>query len=65
MLNDAYLALLKTWRRLPGEEGGRRADRRHQDGAPFLTRCRHADYEVRIRAMDATRVDIAIVTLTS
>jgi aminocarboxymuconate-semialdehyde decarboxylase len=67
MLNDAYLALLKRHgggyklKKVIGGQSGV-----FKDGAPFMTLMPGMfDYELRIRAMDAARVDIAIVTLTS
>src|SRR5437870_3289321 len=67
MLNEAWLRLLK-------KHGGRYSVKKvrggqtgiHRDGAPFMTLTPGMfDYEARIAAMDAARVDIAIVTLTS
>ena len=67
MLNDAYLALLKKHGggyRVKKVVGGQTGV--IKDGAPFMTLMPGMfDYEVRIRAMDAAGVDIAIVTLTS
>jgi aminocarboxymuconate-semialdehyde decarboxylase len=67
MLNDAYLALLKKHgggykvRKVVGGQTGI-----FKDGAPFMTLMPGMfDYEVRLKAMDAAGVDIAIVTLTS
>ena len=38
----------------------------HSDGAPFMTpQPGHFDYELRIKEMDAARVDMAIVSLTA
>ena len=67
MLNDAYLALLKKHgggykvRKVVGGQTGI-----FKDGAPFMTLMPGMfDYELRLRAMDAAGVDIAVVTLTS
>ena len=67
MLNDAYLALLRKHgggykvRKVAGGQTGI-----VKDGAPFMTLMPGMfDYELRIRAMDEARVDMAIVTLTS
>jgi aminocarboxymuconate-semialdehyde decarboxylase len=67
MLNEGYLKLLKkhggkyTVRKVVGGQTGI-----HRDGAPFMTLTPGMfDYEARIKAMDAARVDMAIVTLTS
>jgi aminocarboxymuconate-semialdehyde decarboxylase len=67
MLNDAFLALLKKHGggyKLKKVVGGQTGI--FKDGAPFMTLMPGMfDYELRIRAMDAAGVDIAIVTLTS
>jgi len=67
MLNDAYLALLRKHgggyrvKKLVGGQTGI-----VKDGAPFMTLMPGMfDYELRLRAMDAAGVDLAIVTLTS
>jgi aminocarboxymuconate-semialdehyde decarboxylase len=67
MLNDAYLALLKKHggsykvNKVAGGQTGIL-----KDGAPFMTLMPGMfDYELRLRAMDAAGVDLAIVTLTS
>jgi aminocarboxymuconate-semialdehyde decarboxylase len=68
MLNDAYLRLLKqragkhyAVRKVRGGQTGI-----YRDGAPFMTLTPGMfDYDLRIKAMDAAGVDIAIVTLTS
>jgi len=67
MLNEAYIRLLKkhgkhyTVKKVIGGQTGI-----HREGAPFMTLMPGMfDYEMRIRAMDAARVDMAIVTLTS
>jgi aminocarboxymuconate-semialdehyde decarboxylase len=68
MLSNAYLKLLKrhgrrhyTVKKVRGGQTGI-----HRDGAPFMTLTPGMfDYDLRIRAMDAAGVDIAIVTLTS
>jgi len=67
MLNEAYIRLLKkhgkhyTVKKVVGGQTGI-----HREGAPFMTLMPGMfDYEMRIRAMDAARVDMAIVTLTS
>ena len=67
MLNDAYLALLKKHgagyklRKVVGGQTGV-----FKDSAPFMTLMPGMfDYDLRIQAMDAAGVDIAIVTLTS
>jgi aminocarboxymuconate-semialdehyde decarboxylase len=67
MLNEAYIRLLKkhgrhyTVKKVVGGQTGI-----HRDGAPFMTLMPGMfDYEMRIRAMDEARVDVAIVTLTS
>ncbi|HXU40826.1 MAG TPA: amidohydrolase family protein [Burkholderiales bacterium] len=67
MLSEAYIRLLKKHGRhysvkkvLGGQTGI------HRDGAPFMTLMPGMfDYEMRLRAMDAAGVDLAIVTLTS
>jgi aminocarboxymuconate-semialdehyde decarboxylase len=67
MLNDAFLGLLRKHGRhykvkkvLGGQTGI------FKDGAPFMTLMPGMfDYDVRIKAMDAAGVDVAIVTLTS
>jgi len=67
MLNEAYVGLLKKHGRhysvkkvLGGQTGINR------DGAPFMTLMPGMfDYEMRLEAMDAAGVDVAIVTLTS
>jgi len=67
MLNSAYLALLK--KHGGGYKVRKVADGQTgivKDGAPFMTLMPGMfDYELRIRAMDEARVDVAIVTLTS
>jgi len=67
MLNEAYLGLLRKHgggykvRKVVGGQTGI-----VKDGAPFMTLMPGMfDYELRIEAMDAAGVDIAIVTLTS
>jgi aminocarboxymuconate-semialdehyde decarboxylase len=67
MLNEAFLELLKKHgggykvRKVTGGQTGI-----VKDGAPFMTLMPGMfDYELRIQAMDAAGVDIAIVTLTS
>ena len=67
MLSDAYIRLLKkhgrhyTVKKVVGGQTGI-----HRDGAPFMTLMPGMfDYEMRLRAMDAAKVDMAIVTLTS
>lgn len=67
MLNQAYLGLLKKHgggykvRKVVGGQTGI-----VKDGAPFMTLMPGMfDYELRIKAMDAAGVDIAVVTLTS
>ena len=67
MLNDAFLALLKKHgggykvKKVIGGQTGI-----FKDGAPFMTLMPGMfDYDLRIRAMDAAGVDVAIITLTS
>ena len=67
MLSQDYLALLKKHgggykvKKVVGGQTGI-----FKDGAPFMTLMPGMfDYELRLRAMDAAGVDIAIVTLTS
>jgi aminocarboxymuconate-semialdehyde decarboxylase len=67
MLNDAFLALLRKHgggykvKKVVGGQTGI-----FKDGAPFMTLMPGMfDYELRIQAMDAAGVDVAIVTLTS
>lgn len=68
MLNDAFLKLLKkhggrhyTVKKVKGGQTGI-----HRDGAPFMTLTPGMfDYELRLKAMDEAKVDMAIVTLTS
>ena len=67
MLNEAYIRLLKkhgrhyTVKKVVGGQTGI-----HRDGAPFMTLMPGMfDYEMRLKAMDEARVDVAIVTLTS
>jgi aminocarboxymuconate-semialdehyde decarboxylase len=67
MLNEEFLELLKKHgggykvKKVVGGQSGV-----FKDGAPFMTLMPGMfDYELRIRAMDEARVDIAIVTLTS
>src|SRR5688500_5319461 len=67
MLNDAFLALLRKHgggykvKKVVGGQTGI-----FKDGAPFMTLMPGMfDYELRIKAMDAAGVDIAVVTLTS
>jgi aminocarboxymuconate-semialdehyde decarboxylase len=68
MLNDAFLKLLRrhggrhyTVKKVKGGQTGI-----HRDGAPFMTLTPGMfDYELRLKAMDEARVDMAIVTLTS
>jgi len=67
MLSEAYVRLLKKHGRhysVKKVVGGQTGI--HRDGAPFMTLMPGMfDYELRLRAMDAAGVDIAIVTLTS
>jgi len=67
MLSHAYLALLRKHGggyRVKKVAGGQTGI--VKDGAPFMTLMPGMfDYETRLRAMDAARVDLAIVTLTS
>src|SRR5687767_11375759 len=67
MLNDAFLALLRKHGRhykVKKVVGGQTGI--FKDGAPFMTLMPGMfDYDLRIQAMDAAGVDIAIVTLTS
>jgi aminocarboxymuconate-semialdehyde decarboxylase len=67
MLNEEFLRLLKRHgggykvKKVIGGQSGV-----FKDGAPFMTLMPGMfDYELRMRAMDEARVDIAIVTLTS
>ena len=67
MLNEEFLRLLRKHgggykvRKVVGGQSGV-----FKDGAPFMTLMPGMfDYELRIRAMDEARVDIAVVTLTS
>jgi len=67
MLNEGFLKLLRKHgggykvRKVVGGQTGV-----FKDGAPFMTLMPGMfDYELRIKAMDAAGVDIAIVTLTS
>ena len=67
MLSEAYIRLLKkhgrhyTVKKVVGGQTGI-----HRDGAPFMTLMPGMfDYELRIRAMDEAKVDLAIVSLTS
>jgi aminocarboxymuconate-semialdehyde decarboxylase len=67
MLNDAFLALLRKHgggykvKKVVGGQTGI-----FKDGAPFMTLMPGMfDYDLRIQAMDAAGVDVAIVTLTS
>jgi aminocarboxymuconate-semialdehyde decarboxylase len=67
MLNDAFLALLRKngggykVKKVVGGQTGI-----FKDGAPFMTLMPGMfDYDLRIKAMDAAGVDVAIVTLTS
>jgi aminocarboxymuconate-semialdehyde decarboxylase len=67
MLNEGFLKLLRKHgrhykvRKVVGGQTGI-----FKDGAPFMTLMPGMfDYELRIQAMDAAGVDIAIVTLTS
>ena len=67
MLNEEFLRLLKKHgggyqvRKVVGGQTGI-----VKDGAPFMTLMPGMfDYELRIKAMDAAGVDIAVVTLTS
>jgi len=67
MLNEAFLGLLRKHgggykvKKVVGGQTGI-----FKDGAPFMTLMPGMfDYELRIRAMDQARVDLAIVTLTS
>ncbi|HUQ24634.1 MAG TPA: amidohydrolase family protein [Burkholderiales bacterium] len=67
MLSEAYIRLLKkhgrryTVKKVVGGQTGI-----HRDGAPFMTLMPGMfDYEMRIKAMDAAKVDMAIITLTS
>jgi aminocarboxymuconate-semialdehyde decarboxylase len=67
MLSEAYVRLLKKHGkhyRVKQVVGGQTGI--HRDGAPFMTLMPGMfDYELRLRAMDAAGVDLAIVTLTS
>jgi len=67
MLNEEFLRLLKKHGggyKLKKVVGGQTGV--FKDGAPFMTLMPGMfDYELRIKAMDAAGVDIAIVTLTS
>jgi len=67
MLSEAYVGLLKKHGRhysVKKVVGGQTGI--HRDGAPFMTLMPGMfDYELRLRAMDAAGVDLAIVTLTS
>jgi aminocarboxymuconate-semialdehyde decarboxylase len=67
MLSEAYVRLLKKHGRhysVKKVVGGQTGI--HRDGAPFMTLMPGMfDYEMRIKAMDAAKVDMAIVTLTS
>jgi aminocarboxymuconate-semialdehyde decarboxylase len=67
MLSEAYLRLLRKHGgnyRVKKVVGGQTGI--FKDGAPFMTLMPGMfDYELRIRAMDAAGVDLAIVTLTS
>jgi aminocarboxymuconate-semialdehyde decarboxylase len=67
MLNKEYLNLLKKHGggyKLKKVVGGQTGV--FKDGSPFMTLMPGMfDYELRIKAMDAAKVDIAIVTLTS
>jgi aminocarboxymuconate-semialdehyde decarboxylase len=67
MLSEAYVRLLKKHGRhysVKKVVGGQTGI--HRDGAPFMTLMPGMfDYELRLHAMDAAGVDIAIVTLTS
>jgi aminocarboxymuconate-semialdehyde decarboxylase len=67
MLNNEFLSLLKKHgggykvRKVVGGQTGI-----FKDGSPFMTLMPGMfDYDLRIRAMDAAGVDVAIVTLTS
>lgn len=67
MLNEGFLKLLRKHgkvyqvKKVVGGQTGI-----FKDGAPFMTLMPGMfDYDLRIQAMDAARVDIAIVTLTS
>jgi aminocarboxymuconate-semialdehyde decarboxylase len=67
MLNEGFLKLLRKHgggykvRKVVGGQTGI-----FKDGAPFMTLMPGMfDYDLRIRAMDAAGVDVAIVTLTS
>jgi aminocarboxymuconate-semialdehyde decarboxylase len=67
MLNEEFLRLLRKHgggykvKKVVGGQSGV-----FKDGAPFMTLMPGMfDYELRIRAMDEARVDIAVVTLTS
>jgi aminocarboxymuconate-semialdehyde decarboxylase len=67
MLNEEFLRLLKKHGggyKLKKVVGGQTGI--FKDGAPFMTLMPGMfDYELRIKAMDAAGVDIAVVTLTS
>jgi aminocarboxymuconate-semialdehyde decarboxylase len=67
MLNEEFLRLLKKHGggyKLEKVVGGQAGI--FKDGAPFMTLMPGMfDYELRIKAMDAAGVDIAVVTLTS
>ena len=67
MLNEGFLKLLRKHgkgyqvKKVVGGQTGI-----FKDGAPFMTLMPGMfDYDLRIQAMDAAGVDIAIVTLTS
>ncbi len=70
MLSQAWFELIKA-KGAPRFEVKRSKDYPaplgiHSDGAPFMTpQPGHFDYELRIREMDAARVDLAIVSLTA
>ncbi len=67
MLSEAYIRLLKKHGRhysVKKVVGGQTGI--HREGAPFMTLMPGMfDYEMRVKAMDAAGVDLAIVTLTS
>src|SRR5687768_5803296 len=67
MLNQSFLKLLRTHGgnyRVKKVVGGQTGI--FEDGAPFMTLMPGMfDYDLRIQAMDAAGVDIAIVTFTS
>src|SRR3972149_9189167 len=67
MISDGWLALLESHGQPHYTVGGAKSGRQaiHIDGAPFMNLTPPmADYDLRIRDMDAARVDLAIVSLT-